>query len=151
MYLHAGEVQPGDEAKVVRLEQKLSDWKRDVVDGEGMDLPMPSKNDMASDPYDMVKEKINLRGYWCQGEKCVSSRTHWVLHSSERICWECRHDPCACSPPLVWDETEQAYCRFFLSCDGKTKNNIWLSEPTSDLAKISFKRREKKERDNKEK
>jgi hypothetical protein len=35
---------------------------------------------------------------------------------------------------------------FFLSCDGKTKNNIWLSEPTSDLAKISYKRKEKKQR-----
>jgi hypothetical protein len=36
---------------------------------------------------------------------------------------------------------------FFLSCDGKTKNNIWLSEPASDLAKISYKRKEKKQRD----
>jgi hypothetical protein len=51
------------------------------------------------------------------------------------------------SVPLVWDKAEQAYY-FFLSCDGKTKNNIWLSEPTSDLAKISYKRKEKKQRDN---
>jgi hypothetical protein len=36
---------------------------------------------------------------------------------------------------------------FFL-CDGKTKNNIWLSEPASDLVKISYKRKEKKQRDN---
>jgi hypothetical protein len=36
----------------------------------------------------------------------------------------------------------------FLSCDSKTKNNIWLSKPTSDLAKISYKRKEKKQRDN---
>jgi hypothetical protein len=31
MYLREGEVKPGDEAKVERLERKLSDWKGDVV------------------------------------------------------------------------------------------------------------------------
>ena len=31
MYLCEGEVEPGDEAKVERLERKLSGWKRDVV------------------------------------------------------------------------------------------------------------------------
>jgi hypothetical protein len=50
--------------------------------------------------------------------------------------------------PLVWDEAEQAYHLFFLSCDGKTKNNFWLSEPTSDRARIAFKRKEKKKKDN---
>jgi hypothetical protein len=45
----------------------------------------------------------------------------------------------------VRDEAEQAYY-LFLSCDGKTKNNIWLSKPMSDLAKISYKRKEKKQR-----
>jgi hypothetical protein len=32
----------------------------------------------------------------------------------------------------------------FLSCDGVTKTNIWMPEPTSDMAKISFKCKEKK-------
>jgi hypothetical protein len=49
---------------------------------------------------------------------------------------------------LEWDEVEQAYYLSFLSCDGKTKNNIWLSEPASDLAKISYKGKKKKQRDN---
>jgi hypothetical protein len=71
-----------------------------------MELPTPSKEDMASN---MVQVEINLEGYWCKGEKCVSSPTHWVLHSSERICLDCRHDPYACLPLLVWDEAEQAY------------------------------------------
>jgi hypothetical protein len=30
-YLREGEVNPGDEAKVERLETKLSDWYRNVV------------------------------------------------------------------------------------------------------------------------
>jgi hypothetical protein len=47
-----------------------------------------------------------------------------------------------------WSGTKRSRLIFFLSCDGKTKNNIWLSEPTSDLAKISYKRKEKKQRDN---
>jgi hypothetical protein len=145
MYLREGVVEPGDEAKEEQLERKILDWKRDIVDRVGKELPTPSRDEMVSD---MVQVENNLEGYWCEGDKCVSSRTHWVLHSSETICWDCRHDPCACLPPLVWDETEQAYYRFLKSCDGKTKNNIWLLEPTSDLARISFKRKEKKQRDN---
>jgi hypothetical protein len=47
-----------------------------------------------------------------------------------------------------WSGTKQSRRFLLLSCDGKTKNNIWLSEPTSDLAKISYKRKEKKQRDN---
>jgi hypothetical protein len=31
MYLRDGEVNSGDEAKVERLESKMSDWKRDVI------------------------------------------------------------------------------------------------------------------------
>jgi hypothetical protein len=31
MYLREGDVKPGDEAKVERLERKLSEWKRNVV------------------------------------------------------------------------------------------------------------------------
>jgi hypothetical protein len=38
--------------------------------------------------------------------------------------------------------------QFFLSCNGKTKKNTWMSEPTSDLARISFNRKEKKRKDN---
>ena len=30
MYLQLGEVNPGEEAKVARLEIKISDWQRDV-------------------------------------------------------------------------------------------------------------------------
>jgi hypothetical protein len=58
------------------------------------------------------------------------------------------HDPCACEAPLVWDEAEQVYYHFFLSCDGKTKSNFWLSKPTSERGNITFKRKEKKKRDN---
>jgi hypothetical protein len=93
MYLHEGEVGPGDEAKVVQLERKLSDWKRDVVDRVGKELPTPSKEDMASD---ILQVENNLEGYWCEGEKCMSNCTHQVLHSSETICWDCWHDQCAC-------------------------------------------------------
>jgi hypothetical protein len=69
-------------------------------------MPIPSREDMASA---MVDVENNLEGYWCEGEKCMNSRTHCVLHSSEMICWDCRYDPCACLAPLVWDEAEQAY------------------------------------------
>jgi hypothetical protein len=82
MYFREGEVEPGDEAKVERLERKLLDWKRDGVDRVRKGLPIPSREDMASD---MVQVENNLEGYWCKGEKCMSSRTHWVLHSSETI------------------------------------------------------------------
>jgi hypothetical protein len=33
-----------------------------------------------------------------------------------------------------------------LSYDGKTKNNFWLPEPTSDWARIAFKHKEKKKK-----
>jgi hypothetical protein len=47
-----------------------------------------------------------------------------------------------------WCGTKRSrHITFVLSYDGKTKNNIWLSGPTSDLAKISYKRKEKKQRD----
>ncbi len=49
---------------------------------------------------------------------------------------------------MVWDESEDAYYNFFLSCNGKTKENIWVSEPSSDLARISFNCKEKKRKDN---
>jgi hypothetical protein len=110
MYLREGEIEPGVEAKVVRLEPNLLDWKRDVGDRVGEELCMPTKEDMAAN---MIQVKRIFLGYWCKGEKCVNSCTHWVLHSSETICWDCRHNPCACLPPLLWDEAEQADYRFF--------------------------------------
>jgi hypothetical protein len=60
------------------------------------------------------------------------------------------HDPCACNTPLEWDQAEKAYFHFFLSCDGKTKTNIWMTQPTSDLAAIDYKRGEKKRKDRRE-
>jgi hypothetical protein len=96
---------------------------------------------------DLFQVENSLEGYWCEGEKCVSNHTHWVLHSSKTICWECRHNYCAPSSPLVWDESEHAYYRFFLSCNGKSKENIWMLEPTSDFARISFKQKETKRKD----
>ena len=143
MYLADGDVNPGDKEKVVRFEAKLSDWKRDVVDRlmANSSKSLPTREDMS---FDFSKIENNFEGYWCEGEKCVSNRTHWVLHNSETLCWECRHDPCACCTPLVWDEMEGAYYGFFLSCDLKTKTNYWMTEPTSDLARIDFHRREKK-------
>jgi hypothetical protein len=57
----------------------------------------------------------------------------------------------ACKPPLEWDQAEMAYFRFFLSCDGKTKTNLWLTRPASNLATINYKRGEKKRKDRREK
>jgi hypothetical protein len=33
MYLQEGEINPGDEGKVIRFEKKMSDWRRDIVGG----------------------------------------------------------------------------------------------------------------------
>ena len=108
MYLREGEVNPGDEAKVARYEKKLSDWKRDV---HGKSQIIATKEDMSSEMHQLA---TNLEGYWCEGVKCMCERTHWVLNESMTNCWECMHDPCACGAPLVWEEEEQAYFRFFL-------------------------------------
>jgi hypothetical protein len=145
MYLREGEVNPGDEAKVVRYESQLSDWKRDV---HGNSKIIPTKEDMSSEMHQLGN---NFGGYWCEGVKCMCERTHWVLNESPTNCWECMHDPCACGAPLVWEEEEQAYFRFFLSCDGKTKRNIWMTKPMSDMATINYKRGEKKRKDRLEK
>ena len=147
MYLKEGEINPGDEGKVVRFEKKMSDWRRDVIVGDSKNL---TREDMTSN---MCQVENGFVGYWCEGAKCLCARTHWVLQESESFCWDCMHDPCACSTPLVWDATEQAYSRFFLSCDGKTKKNVWMSKPIGSMATIKYKRGEKKrkERENKEK
>jgi hypothetical protein len=138
VYLREGVVEPGDEARVERLERKMADFERNVA-RVAKEERASLREGIASD---MVNVENRLEGYWCQGEKCLCSHTHWVLHSSETICCDCGHDPCACATPLVWDEAEQAYYHFFLSCDGKTKSNFWLSKPTSDRARIAFKRKE---------
>jgi hypothetical protein len=33
MYLQEGEINPGDEGKVIRFEKKMSDWRQDIVGG----------------------------------------------------------------------------------------------------------------------
>ena len=109
MYFHEGVVEPGDEARVERLERKMFDFERDVA-RVGKKKQTSSREDIASD---MVDVENKVEGHWCEGEKCLSSHTHWVLHSSETICCDCRHDPCACAAPLVWDEAEKAYYLFF--------------------------------------
>ena len=147
LYLEEGERNPGDEEKVRRLEQKIMDWSRDVAEPRAVKLEteaVPLKMQIANE-IDELERKFE--GYWCEGEKCMCERSHWVVHEKKSNCWECMHDPCACFPPLVFDEKEQAYYRFFLSCDGKTKHNIWMSEPTSDIAVIDFKRKEKKRKE----
>jgi hypothetical protein len=107
----------------------LWDWKRDVVARVGKGSSTPSREDMASD---IVQVENNLEGYWCEGEKCMSSRTHWVMHSSETICWDCRHDPCACSVlPLEWDEAEQAY--YFCFCRATVKPRITSGFPNQQV------------------
>jgi hypothetical protein len=102
MHLREGEVKPGDEARVELLERKVSDFERNVARVAKKELTS-SREGMASDMVDVEKK---LEGYWSKGEKCLSSHTHWVLHSSETICCDCGHDPCECAAPLVWDEAE---------------------------------------------
>jgi hypothetical protein len=150
MYLREGDINPGDEEKVDRFEKKIAEWQRDVVEKDPKydGSKTPSKEDISSAFFKLVN---NFEGYWCEGEECQCDRSHWVVHDSPTTCWECMHDPCACRAPLVWHEGENAYYRFFLSCDGTIKKNIWMSEPTSDMAKIEFKRKEKKRKDIQEK
>ncbi len=114
MYIQYGEVNPGDEAKIERLKTKILDWKRDVI-GD-------SKNFTREEiSFNLYQVKKNFEGYWCEGDKCACKRTHWVIHGSETNCWECMHDPCVWCSPLELEEKENAYYRFFLSCDGNTK------------------------------
>jgi hypothetical protein len=133
----------GDEGKVTRSEERMSDWIRDVVREEKHlgELTKESKKEMTKN---MLKLERNFEGYWCEGLTCECQRSHWVLNASESNCWECMHDPCACVPPLVWDETEQAYYRFGI------KTNIWMSEPRTCLAKYHYHRKEKERKENEE-
>jgi hypothetical protein len=157
MYLEEGEIQPGDEEKVDRFEKKISEWQRDVV---GKDLVKPPTYDSQNVRPKKWKTEIcnafheierDFGGYWCQGEECQCNRSHWVIHASATTCWECMHDPCACDGPLIWDEAENAYYRFFVSGDGMVKQIIWMTEPTSDKGRMLFKRKEKKRKDRLEK
>jgi hypothetical protein len=78
LYLREGEVNPGDKAKVERLETRLSDWYRDVVQKVGKNKSVsekPKQKDMLADSFEVEN---GFKGYWCEGEKCVSHRTHWV-------------------------------------------------------------------------
>jgi hypothetical protein len=52
---------------------------------------------------------------------------------------------------LEWEEVEKAYYRFFLSCDGKTKNNFCMMKPIDTMATINFKQGEKKRKQRMEK
>jgi hypothetical protein len=124
MYLQEEEINPGDEGNVIRFEKKMSDWRRYVVGG--------SKN--------LTREDLSSNMCWCEGVKCLCARTHWLLQESESFCWDCMHNPCACSTPLVWDATGQAYFFFF------------VSKPIGSMATINYKQGEKKrkERENKE-
>ena len=112
MYHSEGYVYPGDEDKVTRYERKIAEWKRDVVDKQEKvkGAKEPTAQEMAQAYWQVEK---SFTGYWCDGEDCMCDRTHWVLHSSSSICWECVHDPCSCNAPLVWDEVEKAYYSFF--------------------------------------
>jgi hypothetical protein len=38
----------------------------------------------------------------------------------------------------------------FLSCDGKTKKNVWMSKPVGSMATINYKRGEKKRKERKD-
>jgi hypothetical protein len=118
----------------------MSDRRRDVVGG----LENFTRKDMSSD---MCQVENNFDGYWCEEVKCLCARTQWVLHESESFCWDCTHDPCACSTPLNWDASEQAYYRFCFSCDGKTKKNVWMSKPNGSMATINYKQGEKKRKE----
>jgi hypothetical protein len=126
MYLQEEEINPGDEGKVIRFEKKMSDWRRDVVGG--------SKN--------LTREDMSSNMCWCEGVKCLCARTHWLLQESESFCWDCMHDPCACSTPLVWDATEQAYYLFLC----RSRLGAWRQSIIS-----REKRRERKERTKREK
>jgi hypothetical protein len=123
-----GEVNPGNKAKVVRLETKRSNWYHNIVE-KVINKYGSKKRTREAMFVDLLQVENRMEEYWCEGKKCVSNCIHWVLHSSKMICRKYRYDPCACSSPLVWDESEHAYYRFFLSCDGKTKENIWMLEP----------------------
>ena len=154
IYLRDGEINPGDEAKAVRCDNKIADWKRDVVDhvDKTKDSSVlgekPTKEEITSA---LFKLEGNFAGYWCEGKECACDRTHWVIHARESHCWDCMHDPCACRAPLFWDHQENAYYRVLLSSNSKSSTNVWMSQPVSDKAQMNFKRGEQKRKEEDEK
>ena len=147
MYLQDGEVNHGDEGRAVRFEKKMLDWRRDIVGGS----KVVTRKEMFTD---MCQVENGVKGYWCEGVRCLCARTHWVLQASESFCWDCMHDPCACSTMLVWDKTEEAYYRFFCLAMVKQRRmfgcrsrlGAWRQSITGEE-----KRRERKERTKREK
>jgi hypothetical protein len=80
MYLHEGEVNLGNEAKVVRLENKLANWKRDVMKDS---KKLVTKEDMCAKLHQL---QDSFNGYWYKGKKCRCKRTHWVVIASMTNC-----------------------------------------------------------------
>jgi hypothetical protein len=56
MNLPEGEVNAGDEEKVIQFEKRLEDWQRNVVDGKLN--KMPTREDMASDLF-ILEDNFN--------------------------------------------------------------------------------------------
>jgi hypothetical protein len=56
LYLREGEVNPGDEAKVERLETKLSDWYCNVVQKAGKNKYVSEK----PKPEDMLADSLEV-------------------------------------------------------------------------------------------
>jgi hypothetical protein len=138
-----GEVRRGDVGYLGWFDQRMSDWIRDVGrerTGVG-ESAFETKKEMSRK---MLRVESNFEGYWCQGLTCQCSRSHWVMNESKSNCWDCLHDPCACLPPLLWDEVEQAYYRI------GDDSTVWMSEPRTHSAKLEFQRREKKRKKNDE-
>jgi hypothetical protein len=126
----------------------MFDFERDFA-RVGKKKQPSSRKDIASD---MVDVENKLEGYWCEGEKRLRSRNHWVLHSSETICCDCWYDPCACAAPLVWDEAEQAYSHFFclVTVKPRTTSGFLNQKVTGQELLSNAKRRKKRQHETKE-
>ncbi len=144
-------MRPGDENKVIRFEQKIAGWKRDVVDKK-RELPgekTPKKQQMREDMYTLKNERC---GYWWEGETCKCDRSHWVVHDIMLNCWECMHAPCACEAPLVWDEKENAYYYFFCRVtDWQSATFGFLSQRRTSQGWLSRSRKRKGKRESRRK
>jgi hypothetical protein len=130
MYLQEGEVYPEDEAKIIRLEKQIKDWKRDIVAKEPKKpgAERHTKNQMAAALWGILNAGD---GYWCQGKQCECARSHWVIFDANNFCYECHHDPCACQAPLYWNPVEDAYYRID-ERSKKVNKNVWMCEPKSN-------------------
>jgi hypothetical protein len=81
IYLHEGEVIPGEEEKVIRYEKRILDWKRNVLNENT--TKMLTKEEMF---LELFQFENSFNGYWCEGEKCGCTRTHWVVTASKGNC-----------------------------------------------------------------